>query len=73
MSVGPGMIERACGRIAGRLLVIAGRRAIARGDRHEFDHIRAAIELGNTAGTSHDHGCLAREVLGDRAMSKEDQ
>ena len=58
-----GLVERMCGWLAGRLLLVAARRANERGATHEFSHIMAAVRAGNTGPGSHNHGCVARKVL----------
>lgn len=43
------MLDRLVGRLVGKVLVWMARRAYARGDRHAFDHVRAAVAAGNSA------------------------
>jgi hypothetical protein len=52
-----GRVERFYGRFAGKLLVRAAVMAYRRGDFHEFDHCRAAMEIGDTSRKSHEDGC----------------
>lgn len=49
--------ERLYGWLAGKLIVRAARLAKARGDLHEFDHLYAAVQVGNTGPRSHVEGC----------------
>jgi hypothetical protein len=46
------VIERMVGKLTGKLLLWAARRALRIGDIHEFNHIGWAIKLGNTAKCS---------------------
>lgn len=51
------LLDRAVGRAVGKVLVWLARRAHARGDRHGFDHIRAAVAAGNSAPCSGEGRC----------------
>ena len=42
-------LDRWVARRTGFVLVWLGRRALERGDRHEFEHMRAAVNAGNSA------------------------
>jgi hypothetical protein len=50
-------LDRLVSRQVGRVLVWLARRAHARGDRHEFNHIRAAVTAGNSAPCERDGRC----------------
>jgi len=50
-------LDRFVSRQVGRVLVWLARRAHARGDRHEFNHIRAAVTAGNSAPRERDGHC----------------
>ena len=41
-------LDRTLGDRIGALLVWLGKRAIRRGDRHEFNHLLAAVLVGNS-------------------------
>lgn len=41
-------LDRTLGNQLGRLLAWLGKRALRRGDRHEFNHILAAVLAGNS-------------------------
>jgi hypothetical protein len=43
-------VEVYLGRLSGATLVFLGRRALKRGDLHEFNHCSAVIAVGNTDG-----------------------
>lgn len=50
-------LDRFVSRQVGKALVWLARRAHARGDRHEFNHIRAAVDAGNSAPCERDGRC----------------
>lgn len=44
----PGFLERLSGKLAAKLIVFSATRAMKRGDRHEVNHMLAAVIIGNT-------------------------
>ncbi len=67
---GVGVVEYAAGEIAMAAVVIAARRALARGDLHEADHCAAMALYGNS---NHTHtACLLPDnfrELGDQFVA----
>jgi hypothetical protein len=53
----PSKREEIYAELAGWLLMRVGLMAHVRGDKHRFEHIRAALNIGNMGPGSHDDGC----------------
>lgn len=54
-------LDRFASRLVGQVLVQLARRACARGDLHEFEHIRAAVAAGNSGPCERTGQCRLAE------------
>lgn len=58
----PGFLEHLSDKLASKLIVFSATRAAKRGDRHEVNHMLAALIVGNTGKADFCQGCASSNL-----------